>query len=45
MLKLEKYNLNTISHDSAINLIEHFIAKDIKLVHAYLDTVGKADKY
>lgn len=38
-------NLNLISHNSAIRLIQQAIAQGFNIKHAYLDTVGSADKY
>lgn len=38
-------NLNTISHNSAIDIINHFLNKGLALKHAYIDTVGPPDSY
>lgn len=40
-----KYNLNALSHDTAINLIRKAIESGVQLKEVYLDTVGPADKY
>ncbi|KAH7639297.1 hypothetical protein HUG17_3330 [Dermatophagoides farinae] len=45
MLKRSKYNLNAISHDSAISLIRSIQAKGIEIREVYLDTVGPPEKY
>ncbi|XP_017493302.1 PREDICTED: ribonuclease H2 subunit A-like, partial [Rhagoletis zephyria] len=45
MLKRSKYNLNALSHDTAINLIRKAIESGVQLKEVYLDTVGPADKY
>ncbi|KAL1171899.1 hypothetical protein V6Z11_A05G313500 [Gossypium hirsutum] len=45
MLKKNKVNLNEISHDSAIGLINRVLSMGVLLTEAYLDTVGDADKY
>lgn len=44
-LKRCKYNLNTISHDTAMGLIRGVIDKGVNLVAVYLDTVGDPSKY
>ncbi|XP_022743619.1 ribonuclease H2 subunit A [Durio zibethinus] len=45
MLKKNKVNLNEISHDSAIGLINRVLNMGVLLTEVYLDTVGDADKY
>ncbi|XP_073041808.1 ribonuclease H2 subunit A isoform X1 [Primulina eburnea] len=45
MLKKEKINLNEISHDSAIGLINNVLNLGVLLTEVYLDTVGDAEKY
>jgi len=45
MLEKEKYDLNKISHDSAVYLIESVLKKGVNVVHCYLDTVGKPETY
>lgn len=40
-----KYNLNALSHDTAIDLIRSVEAKGISIAHVYIDTVGPAIKY
>ncbi|XP_039071898.1 ribonuclease H2 subunit A-like [Hibiscus syriacus] len=45
MLKKNKVNLNEISHDSAIGLINRVLHMGVLLTEVYLDTVGDADKY
>jgi len=44
-LKRCKYNLNTISHDTAMGLIQGVIDKGVNLVAVFLDTVGDPTKY
>ena len=45
MLLRNKINLNKISHDSAISLINNALSKNVNLTHIYVDTVGQPDKY
>ncbi|KAJ6222068.1 hypothetical protein RDWZM_000613 [Blomia tropicalis] len=45
MLKRSKYNLNALSHDTAISLIHKAIDSGIQVKEVFLDTVGPADKY
>lgn len=45
MLKKQKYNLNEISHDTAISIIEHVINRGCNLTEVFVDTVGKASVY
>jgi len=45
MLRINKYNLNSISHDAAIQLIKKTIAKGVSVQEVYVDTVGNAAKY
>lgn len=40
-----KYNLNALSHDTAIDLIKGVMSKSIKVAHVYIDTVGPPLKY
>lgn len=45
MLKRSKYNLNSLSHDSAIGLIEKAISLGVNVTEIYVDTVGDPSKY
>ncbi|KAG8390793.1 hypothetical protein BUALT_Bualt01G0120500 [Buddleja alternifolia] len=45
MLKKNKINLNEISHDSAIGLINKVLSIGVLLTEVYLDTVGDPEKY
>lgn len=45
MLRRKKYNLNALSHDTAIDLIKRVESKGVKIGHVYIDTVGPAIKY
>ncbi|CDW60519.1 ribonuclease H2 subunit A [Trichuris trichiura] len=45
MLARVKYNLNDISHDAAIELIEVALKNDIVVEKVYVDTVGPAESY
>lgn len=45
MLQKQKYNLNEISHDTAISIIQHVISRGCNLKKIFVDTVGKAEVY
>lgn len=46
MLRKVKYNLNEISHDTAIEIIDTlYNQKKLNITHVYLDTVGDPGKY
>lgn len=45
MFKRHKYNLNTVSHDTAIGLIHQAISAGVKVSEVYVDTVGVPEKY
>ena len=45
MLQQEKYNLNELSHDTAIALVERILAKGLVIQSLFVDTVGDAKKY
>lgn len=40
-----KYNLNALSHDTAISLIEELQKAGVNITHVYVDTVGPAGSY
>ena len=45
MNKRGKYNLNAMSHDTAINLVKDAINKGVDVSEVYVDTVGPPEKY
>lgn len=45
MLRAEPYNLNAMSHDSAMDMIQAVLDAGVVIDTAYIDTVGIADSY
>ncbi|GFS29800.1 ribonuclease H2 subunit A [Trichonephila inaurata madagascariensis] len=45
MLRRSKYNLNALSHDSAIGLINKALELGVSIAEVYVDTVGPPEKY
>jgi len=45
MMMLNRFSLNEISHQSAMNLIQITLDKGFNLKHVYLDTVGPPESY
>ncbi|NP_989146.1 ribonuclease H2 subunit A [Xenopus tropicalis] len=45
MQQRAKYNLNALSHDTAIGLIQFALDAGVQLKEVFLDTVGPAEKY
>jgi len=45
MNKRGKYNLNAMSHDTAINLVKDAISRGVNVSEVYVDTVGPPEKY
>lgn len=45
MLGKTKYNLNALSHDTAIGLVERTIQNGVQIDELYVDTVGDPAKY
>eukprot|EP00736_Rhodelphis_marinus_P001266 Rmarinus@m.16701 len=45
MLRINKYNLNAISHDTAIGLIKSYLEDGYNIQKVFVDTVGMPEKY
>ncbi|KAK9540085.1 hypothetical protein VZT92_002555 [Zoarces viviparus] len=45
MLQRTKYNLNALSHDTAIGLVQYALDSGVQLKEVFVDTVGSAEKY
>ncbi|MEE6515306.1 hypothetical protein FKM82_023949, partial [Ascaphus truei] len=45
MQQRAKYNLNALSHDTAIGLIQYALDSGVQLKEVFVDTVGPAEKY
>jgi len=45
MYRRGKYNLNTMSHDTAIGLVNKAIEAGVRVAEVYVDTVGPPEKY
>ncbi|PXF40606.1 Ribonuclease H2 subunit A [Gracilariopsis chorda] len=45
MLRKEKYNLNLVSHDAAIGLVQKAMDHGINVAEIYIDTVGNLQHY
>ncbi|MEE6509512.1 hypothetical protein FKM82_026595 [Ascaphus truei] len=45
MQQRAKYNLNALSHDTAIGLIQYALDSGVQLMEVFVDTVGPAEKY
>uniref|UniRef100_A0A8B9JLW6 Ribonuclease n=1 Tax=Astyanax mexicanus TaxID=7994 RepID=A0A8B9JLW6_ASTMX len=45
MLQRAKYNLNALSHDAAIGLVQFALDSGVQLKEVFVDTVGPAEKY
>merc|ERR1719244_1620355 len=45
MYRRGKYNLNSMSHDTAIGLVKDALAAGVKVSEVYVDTVGPPEKY
>jgi len=45
MYKRSKYNLNSMSHDTAIDLVKLALEKGVQVSEIYVDTVGPPEKY
>ncbi|PVD29950.1 hypothetical protein C0Q70_09211 [Pomacea canaliculata] len=45
MLRRAKYNLNALSHDCAIGLVQKALNRGVNIAEVYVDTVGDPAKY
>lgn len=45
MLRVSKYNLNALAHDTTIDLIKGALARNVNVKEVYVDTVGPPQQY
>ncbi|KAI8057880.1 ribonuclease H-like domain-containing protein [Syncephalis plumigaleata] len=45
MLRRNKYNLNSIAHDTTIQLLREALAANVNIKEVYIDTVGPPESY
>ncbi|XP_038627185.1 ribonuclease H2 subunit A [Tachyglossus aculeatus] len=45
MQRRAKYNLNALSHDTAMALVQHALDMGVRVTQVFVDTVGPAEKY
>ncbi|XP_023408111.1 ribonuclease H2 subunit A isoform X4 [Loxodonta africana] len=45
MLGRVKYNLNSLSHDTAAGLVQYALDRSVKVTQVFVDTVGLPEKY
>lgn len=45
MQQRAKYNLNELSHDTAVGLIQYAMDQGVQVAEVFVDTVGPAEKY
>ncbi|XP_045155941.1 ribonuclease H2 subunit A-like [Echinops telfairi] len=45
MLERVKYNLNSLSHDTAAGLVQHAMDQGVNVTQVFVDTVGMPEKY
>ncbi|OMJ22581.1 Ribonuclease H2 subunit A [Smittium culicis] len=45
VINRNKYNLNSLAHDTTISIIQHVIKSGYTITHIYIDTVGPPESY